>query len=414
MWAMHLVLFEGPHWSQLAPLSLSRPVCMLTLGSRTLLERIVARLRPERVSLWMRPELQPTFQRLLPKLDIPISINQPLDGNPALLLNARTVIVGEGEHTPCDTAKVHPGEGLRASLGSGSGLCPVDAMKQDSPWHEFVRGCTVEPIGRVAHSLADLIHWNAQAIADDFAEANAGSAPAELPTGPFHLVNPAQLRLGSNVKLEPGCVLDASTGPILIGDSVNIGANSLVKGPCAVGSCAVIAPLSQIRGGTSIGHACRVGGEMSASIMLSYSNKAHEGYLGHSYIGEWVNLGAGTTTSNLKNTYGDVVLRLGSRRMGSGRQFLGSLIGDHAKTGILTRLMTGTYVGFCSMLAGSASPPPCVASFTFLTDQGSAPYRIDKAAEVAQRVASRRGITWTAEDTALMHYVAKIAPHVET
>lgn len=208
-------------------------------------------------------------------------------------------------------------------------------------------------------------------------------------------------------------MIDASCGPILLSDRVTIGAGAVLKGPCAIGPCTVIAPLTQIRPGTAIGANCRIGGEVSASIILSHSNKAHEGYLGHSYLGEWVNLGAGTTTSNLKNTYGEVVLKVGARRVPTGRQFLGSLVGDHSKTGILTRLMTGTYIGYCSMLAASTSPPSSVPSLTFITDAGHAAYRLDKAAEVARRVYQRRGKEWTADDEALMHYVARIAPHVE-
>ena len=96
-----------------------------------------------------------------------------------------------------------------------------------------------------------------------------------------------------------------------------------------------------------------IGGEVSHTVFMSYSNKAHEGFVGHSYVGKWVNLGSGTTTSNLKNTYGEIRARIGDREVSTGRQFLGSVIGDHSKTGILTRLSTGAYVGFCSTLDGS-------------------------------------------------------------
>ena len=116
--------------------------------------------------------------------------------------------------------------------------------------------------------------------------------------------------------------------------------------------------------------------------MLGHSNKAHDGFLGHSYIGKWVNFGAGTTTANLKITYGEVSVQYAEREVPTGRQFFGSVIGDHVKTGIGTRLMPGTYIGFCSTLIGSTIPPRFIPSFSFWTDKGMAPYDIDKAKQV--------------------------------
>lgn len=405
---MHLVVYEDSLWARMAPLSLSRPVFMLTLGNRTLLERSIARLKPSRLTLWVRPEMEKLCQQQALRFNIPVTINHPLDQEPALLLNSRTALVGA--EAPSDQNAQTAHHALRHA-GGNSNVGPSDALHATDAWRRFELAAQPEPVGRLAHSLADLIHWNHEAIVEDFAD--NGIALAAPPAGPFHLVDPARLRLGQDVHLEPGCVIDASSGPILLSDRVTVGAGAVLKGPCAIGSCTVIAALSQIRPCTTIGANCRIGGEVSASIILSHSNKAHEGYLGHSYLGEWVNLGAGTTTSNLKNTYGEVVLKVGSRRVPTGRQFLGSLIGDHSKTGILTRLMTGTYIGYCSMLAGSASPPSSVPSFTFITDAGHAPYRLDKAAEVARRVYQRRGKEWVPDDEALMHYVAHIAPHVE-
>jgi hypothetical protein len=172
-------------------------------------------------------------------------------------------------------------------------------------------------------------------------------------------------------------------------------------------------PLTLIRGGTSIGPGCKVGGEISASIILGNTNKAHYGFLGDSYVGEWVNLGAGTTTSNLKNTYGTITMRIGPAEIPTSRRFLGSMIGDHAKTAIGTRLMTGSYVGYCSLIAGSALPPRHIPSFTFWTDKGSDRYRMDKAREVMTQVLGRRGKPWTETDQFLLDYVAETAGDVE-
>jgi len=158
---------------------------------------------------------------------------------------------------------------------------------------------------------------------------------------------------------------------------------------------------------------CQVAGEVSNSIMFGCSNKSHYGYLGDSYVGKWVNLGAGTTTSNLKNTYGSITAFSGEGASNTGRRNLGSVIGDHAKTAIGTRLMAGTYLGFCAMVATSAHAPKFVGSFTFLTDQGAQPYRVDKAIEVMKAMFARRDRQADDLDEQVIRYVAQTAPSVE-
>jgi UDP-N-acetylglucosamine diphosphorylase/glucosamine-1-phosphate N-acetyltransferase len=199
----------------------------------------------------------------------------------------------------------------------------------------------------------------------------------------------------------------------MLDDGCSIGANSVLKGPCFVGAHAEVKPLTVIHAGTTIGPVCKVGGEIKNTIMAAHSNKAHEGYLGDSYVGEWVNLGAGTTTSNLKNTYGPIKMRIGTREIDTGRRNLGSIIGDHTKTAIGTRLMTGSYVGYSAMIATSSLPPTFVPSFRFLTDRGSAEYRTDKVTEVMRAVYARRNKALQPGDEALTRYAREAAREVE-
>jgi UDP-N-acetylglucosamine diphosphorylase/glucosamine-1-phosphate N-acetyltransferase len=268
------------------------------------------------------------------------------------------------------------------------------------------------PQARLVDSLWDLIHWNDESLVEDFAHLH-DHGTTSVPAGPHHLLHPEDVWLGADVKLSPGCVLDASKGPILIGPRATIGANAVINGPCSIGSHARIRPLAFVREGTTICDGCTIGGEVSHSIFLSQSNKGHEGFVGHSYIGKWVNLGAGTTTSNLKNTYGEIRARVGGAEIQTGRQFLGSAIGDHSKTAILTRVSAGTYIGFSSMVACPGIVPRLVPSYTFLTDQGSQPYEMSKAIEVAKRVFARRDRQFNETDEQLMRYVAAAAGDVE-
>jgi UDP-N-acetylglucosamine diphosphorylase / glucose-1-phosphate thymidylyltransferase / UDP-N-acetylgalactosamine diphosphorylase / glucosamine-1-phosphate N-acetyltransferase / galactosamine-1-phosphate N-acetyltransferase len=200
---------------------------------------------------------------------------------------------------------------------------------------------------------------------------------------------------------------------VMIGERAFIGANSVLQGPCSIGTHARLAPLTVIRGGSTIGAVCKVGGEVSNSILFGYTNKAHEGFLGDSYIGKWVNLGAGTITSNLKNTYGPISVITPAGRHNTGKRFLGAMIGDHVKTAVGTRLLAGAYVGFASQVALSSFAPQMVRSFTFHTDRGPEPYRMDKATDVMRVVFSRRERLWTELDEALVHYVARTAGQVE-
>jgi len=187
-----------------------------------------------------------------------------------------------------------------------------------------------------------------------------------------------------------------------------------LQGPCYIGPYAHLMPLTLIRPGTTIGMMCRIGGEVSNSIVFGYSNKAHDGYLGDSYIGKWVNIGAATNTSNLKNTYGEIRVMTPRGPEKTGRHHLGSLIGDHVKTAIGTRLMAGTYVGLASMIANSGIADKFVPSFTFLTDKGAEPYRLDKAIDVMKTVFARRDRSWDDVDETIIRYAAAAAVEIES
>ena len=169
-----------------------------------------------------------------------------------------------------------------------------------------------------------------------------------------------------------------------------------------------------IRAGTTIGPVCRVGGEVEGSILHGYCNKQHDGFLGHSYIGPWVNLGAGTINSDLKNTYGTIRVSLNGTPVETGQRFVGATIGDHAKTGIGTCLPTGAIIGVAANVFTRAPLPKFVPSFAWLTDDGLAAYRPDKAVETARTVMGRRKVTLSPAEAALLGAVATQARTIES
>jgi UDP-N-acetylglucosamine diphosphorylase/glucosamine-1-phosphate N-acetyltransferase len=199
--------------------------------------------------------------------------------------------------------------------------------------------------------------------------------------------------------VEPHVVLDASAGPILIGSGVHVRAFTRISGPCYIGRDSTIlgGDVSQ----SAVGPHCKVRGEVTNTIFLGYANKGHEGFVGHSYLGQWVNLGAGTVTSNLKNTYGAVALWTPSGVRPTGMQFLGTMFGDHAKTGIGLTLTTGTVIGAGANVY-DAMPPKAVAPFAWGSAPPYATYRLDKFLEMAARMMSRRQIQMT--DAMRRHY----------
>jgi UDP-N-acetylglucosamine diphosphorylase/glucosamine-1-phosphate N-acetyltransferase len=408
---MHVVIFEDSRWPAFAPFSLSRPVFALASGMSSLLEKQIHRLSPTRLTLWVRPELECYCrERIVPHIGLPTDVNAPLDGSQAMLINGRMAFSTPVE-VPSNEAKYAFDGAIASAMTSRPGLSAADALAGNDRWLDLMALPDMPPHGRLMESPVDLIYWNEQSLVDDFS--NLKEPREATPSGPFHLVNESNIHLGRDVTLSPGCVLDASRGPIAMAAGATVGSNAVIQGPCYIGPASVIAPLANIRPGVTIGPVCKVGGEVSASIFLGYSNKSHEGFVGHSYLGKWVNLGAGTTTSNMKNTYGPITVKRGNAEIGPPRNFLGALIGDHCKTAIQTRLMGGSYVGFCSMLGGSTAVPRFTPSFTFWTDRGREPYQPAKAVEVAQRAFARRNRPWTEIDQRIMEYVSGIAPTIE-
>lgn len=204
------------------------------------------------------------------------------------------------------------------------------------------------------------------------------------------VVGSAGVFIEEGARIGPQVVLDATAGPILIRKGAVVAPFTHLIGPVAIGRD------SQILGdritASSIGDHCKVRGELSNSIILGHSNKGHEGFVGHSYLGRWVNLGALTTTSNLKNTYGPVQLWTPSGVRTTGQQFLGTLFGDHAKTGIGTMLSTGTVIGAAANVFESSIPPKVVPPFAWGFGEPYETYDVTKFLVAAERAMARRQV----------------------
>lgn len=197
-----------------------------------------------------------------------------------------------------------------------------------------------------------------------------------------------------DARVYPSVVLNAEDGPIVIDRGATIRPNAILIGPAYIGPGSTVLEQALVKAHTAIGPVCKVAGEVGGTIFQGYANKAHHGHLGDSWVGEWVNFGAGTTNSNLLNTYGEVPVQLepGGGRVRSGQTYLGCTVGDHAKFAINTAIMTGAVVHTGAMWASPRAVKDAVRRFAWVTEEGERGFRIEKFLDIARTVMARRGI----------------------
>lgn len=253
--------------------------------------------------------------------------------------------------------------------------------------------------------LWDLIELNDNVILSDFEIITHGRKSEPIPES-VRVSGAEKVFIEKGAKLEH-IIINATEGPVYIGKNAHIMDGAILRGPLAIGDNTKIRMGARLYGGTSIGPWCKVGGEVSNSIIFGYSNKAHDGFLGHSVIGEWCNLGADTNTSNLKNSYENV--RLWDYQEESfiktDMQFCGTFMGDHAKCGINTMFNTGTVVGVGAQVFGAGFMRNFIPSFSWGSTSGFSMHNLDKSIEIAKRVYARRGMNFDRIDESIMRHV---------
>jgi len=399
--SFNLCIFEDEHFNRLYPLSLTRPVYELRCGISLLREKIIRHFPESPLFLFCRDYLADTMREAMP--DIPVN-EMPTDN--CLFINGRFAL-GE-KFTVLSTQEIvwKNNNEVAAARVSASRLSSLSKQMRDGvlPISCF-EGLPVEEIeGTFIRYPWDLVHHNPEQIHRDFVGFNRGGQIFGKIYPNVTLLDEKNIFIGADAKIKPGVVLDAEAGPIYIDEGATIMANASLQGPLFVGAKSAIKMGAKIYEGTSIGEACKVGGEVETSIIQSYSNKQHEGFLGHAYLGQWVNLGADSNNSDLKNNYSTVKVYVDGEIVDSGSLFVGLTTGDHAKCGINTMFNTGTVVGVMCNLFGSGFPDKFIPSFTWGGAEGNETYAVDKALETARRVMERRGKELThAQENMLRH-----------
>ncbi|MCU0688251.1 MAG: hypothetical protein MUE97_00700 [Phycisphaerales bacterium] len=248
-----------------------------------------------------------------------------------------------------------------------------------------------------------------QALTQDLLDiAAGGESSSEIPEGVTVIGDaPLLIRDDHGAKVYPGVIIDVEHGPVVIDEHATVRPGAVLIGPLYVGRHATVLDKALIKSNTSIGPWCKVAGEVGGTIFQGYANKAHDGHLGDSYVGQWANLGAGTTNSNLLNTYGEVTMRATAQDSleRTGEQFMGAIIGDHVKTAICTRIMTGATLHTGAMIAMTAAVSGNVPPFAWCTDEhppGTKTFRLDKFLDIARTVMGRRKLTMSEAYAALV------------
>lgn len=382
---MQLCFFTDKIASNFLPLTLTRPVDDLRVGILTIREKWVKLLKATSVIRILAPHLRGVFEQGSMAAD-----------TPTLWLNSRYLPSHE---------VLQMLQQLKLNESIWDDDVPVAALIEPDLSQKNLDENTFDFKGlkRIPHALTfkklryfwDLLALNADQIKADISFFNYTPFPQSQFASSCVSQNPEHIYIADSATIEPGCILLANEGPIVIGAHAVIEAGSILRGPVAVCEKAVVKMGARIFSGTTIGPVCKVGGEVNNTIFHSYSNKAHDGFIGNSILGQWCNLGAGTNTSNLKNNYRHVQLSHWETEepMGQGVQFFGTVMGDHSKTAINTSLNTGTVIGVSSNIFSGKFPPKLVRSFTWLGEGEATLYRFDQALETMKAVMQRRGIT---------------------
>jgi UDP-N-acetylglucosamine diphosphorylase / glucose-1-phosphate thymidylyltransferase / UDP-N-acetylgalactosamine diphosphorylase / glucosamine-1-phosphate N-acetyltransferase / galactosamine-1-phosphate N-acetyltransferase len=389
-------IFEDIHHARLFPLVYFRPTFNLRCGILSLREKIIHAYPKTDIVLHTRPYLADYMKLRNPTF----SVNE-VKGGSCLFVNGRAIVDSDfvkkiplnGDE---DIVYVNDDKVIAARVGGAKLKTVKKHLNGNFSLSDFDGLQRQEVDVKMVHYPWDLIRNNGDQLRNDFEvlKKSHRSKSTKIKKYPgVHILNEKNVFIDQGTEIKPGVVIDAEDGPVYIGKNVTVFPFSVIMGPAYIGDNSIIKSGAKIYHNTSIGPVCKIGGEIEDTIVHSYSNKQHDGFLGHSYLGAWVNCGAGTVTSDLKNNYGSVKVYINGEPIDSKTQFVGVTIGDHSKTAINSTFNTGTVVGVSSNIFGTGFPPKYVPSFSWgAAGETFTTYNSDKAIDVARKVMERRNI----------------------
>jgi UDP-N-acetylglucosamine diphosphorylase/glucosamine-1-phosphate N-acetyltransferase len=386
-------LFEAR--SNFYPLVLGRPLWELRVGTSSLADKLIARIQPDDTAYFVPDYMAEVYRA---QVERPVNSLSALTGDDLMLVNP--VVKAKDFKVPAKGAS-------EVGLNEQGMITYVRINKDDvkrlasEDIEKFIASARAE-LPNVTCKLPvwnyswDLILANGEMITAEFAEAGRNGFEGSLEEPVAIRGSRKDVYVAPGVKVHPMVTIDAEHGPVYIDERAEIHPFSRIEGPCYIGKDSILLG-AKCREGNSIGPCCRIGGEVEESIIHGYSNKYHDGFLGHSYVGEWVNLGALTTNSDLKNDYSNVSVMLDGRHaINTGSTKVGSLIGDHTKTSIGTLLNTGSYLGAMAIIMATGKPlPKHIPSFAwFIEGIVTKGFGKGRLYETAKTAMSRRKCEW--------------------
>ncbi len=390
---MHLCLFEE-RAEQLEPLSLTRPVFALRCGITKLADKQVRQFAPTQCGAWIRPLVAELYRARHP--EVHVNDLAWLQSGDAILVNGRWLPPATPQ-TPVGPCVGIVGGEVAFAVVTRQHLQALTADNLTALLKQWQETLPNQPAGgtMIRHAW-DLVEQNGQQILWDFAGLGIAN---RLGKSSAHLamVGPAPLLwIDPTARVEPLVMVDTTQGPVIIDHHAVVTAFTRLEGPCYIGPRTQVFG-ARIRGGTTLGPQCRVGGEVEACILHGFSNKYHDGFLGHSYLGEWCNLGAGTQNSDLRNDYGEVTVPVAGQNTPTRQTKVGCFLGDHTKTGLGALLNTGTNAGvFCNILPSGRYAPKYVPSFaSWYNGKLSEIFTLEQLLATAEIAMKRREVTLT-------------------
>ncbi|WP_339662339.1 GlmU family protein [uncultured Polaribacter sp.] len=381
---MNYILFDGDVRKSLLPLTYTKPVADLRVGILTIREKWEKHLGTTTTTI-TEEYLEEKYPMV--ELEQNILINASFCPTNSLVEKVKNLSENEA---------IFKGDDVIAFFTSDS----QEEVNFDAYKHiEFD-----EEIIQIKNTW-DIFSLNDVAIQQDFDLITEGRTSQPIPEG-TRCINPKNIFLEEGAKIT-FATLNASDGPIYVGKDAEIMEGCVVRGPLAMCEHSVLKMGAKIYGATTLGPYCKVGGEVNNAVLMGYSNKGHDGFLGNSVLGEWCNLGADTNNSNLKNNYAEVKLwdYETGRFAKTGLQFCGLIMGDHSKCGINTMFNTGTVIGVSVNIFGSGFPRNFVPSFSWGGASGFTEYKTDKVFEVAEIVMKRRNIEFDQVEQRILEHV---------
>lgn len=408
---MQIIVFEDELVPQLYPITIGRAAYAISCGSLRLVDwlRVLADETGGVLRGVVRPHLE-TVQAL----DFPqIDAGPPTLQTPLLLVNARLVPSRSHYQALAGLAAAgrpalvrHEGAVAAAWIDPQGPLPPPDAVQEH--WLLYLRNGAWDRLPLVEAKL-DLFRWPHEVVRQHLAILNENLA-WRLAQGGYRQIAEGVFA-AEGAELGAYCVTDTRAGPVLLDRHASVGPHCLLRGPAYLGPKARVIEHAAIKDAVALGHTTKIGGEIEASIVEPYTNKQHHGFLGHSYLGSWINLGAGTSNSDLKNTYGLVKMEYRGQQVATGMQFIGCIMGDYAKSAINTGIFTGKTIGCCSMLYGFVTTNvPSFVNYARLFGQVTElPPEVMIATQ--QRMFARRQVEQRPCDIALIHAMYELTRH---